>query len=149
MEALLSRVLSTKRDGSLSPKPIFEPYKPAADLEEVEARIGTSLPASLKAWLMAAGYGDLNDVLSFRSQWFNAIDTGELRGHVIFAQDDLGNFYSFSPVDGTIHFISRSAPEFVALATDFESFVSELEKRDFRLREWTDSLEVRRYSWRA
>ena len=126
MEALLSRILSAKREGLVARKSMFEPYRPADDIENVEARIGTSLPASLQAWLMAAGYGDLNQVLSFRSEWFKAIDRGELQGHVVFAQDDLGNFYSFSPIDGTIHFISRSAPEFGVLAIDFESFLAEL-----------------------
>jgi hypothetical protein len=147
MEPLFSRVLSARRKRLFGSKPLFQPYKPATDIESVEARVGALLPASLRAWLVAAGYGDIDEALSFRSEWFDSIDRGELQGHVMFAQDDLGNFYSFSPNDGTIHFICRSAPEFAVLATNFAAFLAELEHRDFRLKEWTDSLKAQPYSW--
>jgi len=147
MEPLFARILNARRKRFLGSKPLFEPYKPATDIADVEAKIGTSLPEALAAWLAAAGYGDINDVLSFRSDWFNVIDRGELKGHVMFAQDILGNFYSFSPADGTIHFVCRSAPEYAFLAKHFGAFPEQLEQRNFQLEEWTDSLKAQRYEW--
>ncbi len=147
MEPLFSRVLSARRKRLFGSKPIFEAYKPATDLAEVETQLRTALPPGLRAWLAAAGYGDINEVLSFRKEWFHVIDRGELKGHAMFAQDILGNHYSFAPSDGAIHFVSRSAPEYAFLAKDFESFLGELERRDFQLQEWTDGLKPQRYDW--
>ncbi|MCP5149770.1 MAG: SMI1/KNR4 family protein [Chromatiales bacterium] len=149
MEPLFSRILTATRKRLFGSKPLFQPHKPATDITTIEAKVGASLPDSLRAWLATAGYGDIDEVLSFRSEWFNAIDRGELQGHVLFAQDDGGNFYSFSPTDGTIHFICRSAPEFAVMATDFEAFLAEFERRDFRLEEWTNSLKAKPYNWSA
>jgi hypothetical protein len=147
MEPLFARILKARRKRLFGSKAVFEPYKPASDIPNVEARIGISLPEALSAWLAAASYGDINQVLSFRSDWFNVIDRGELKGHVVFAQDILGNSYSFSPADGTIHFICRSAPEYAFLSRHFAAFIEELERRDFQLEEWTDSLTPQRYEW--
>jgi len=147
MEPLFSRILNARRKRFFGSKPIFEPYKPATDIDGVEVKVGATLPASLRAWLVAAGYGDICEVLSFRSEWFNSIDRGELQGHVMFAQDEVGNFYSFSPIDGAIHFICRSAPEFAMMATDFGSFLEEFERRNFQLQAWTDSLKALPYNW--
>jgi len=147
MEALFARILNARRKRLLGTKPLLEPHMPATDIPDVEGRVGASLPESLSAWLSVAGYGDLNDVLSFRSEWFSVIERGELKGHVMFAQDILGNFYSFSPADGAIHFICRSAPEYAFLAKHFGAFLEELERRDFQLEAWTDSLDAQPYEW--
>ena len=147
MEPLFARILHARRKRLFGSKPIFESYAPATDIANVEARIGMSLPKTLRAWLEAAGYGDINGVLSFRSEWFSLIDRGELKGHVMFAQDILGNFYAFAPADGTVHFICRSAPEYAVLAKHFGAFLEELEQRDFQLEGWTDSLKPQRYEW--
>jgi hypothetical protein len=147
MESLISRILSARRKRFFGSKPVFDPYEPATDIANVEARIGMSLPEALEAWLAAAGYGDLDDVLSFRSEWFNVIDRGELEGHVIFAQDILGNFYSFAPAGGAIHFVCGSASEYAFLSKDFAAFLEELEQHDFQLEAWTDSLAAKRYEW--
>ena len=147
MEPLFTRILSAQRKHLFGSKPLFEKYRAASDVANIETKIGASLPATLKAWLAAVGYGDLNEVLSFRSEWFNIIDRCELKGHVIFAQDIVGNFYSFARADGAIHFISRSAPEFAFLAKHFGAFMEELEQRNFQLEEWTGSLKPQRYDW--
>jgi hypothetical protein len=147
MESVFARILNTRRKRFLGSKPLFEPHKAATDIPDVEARVGASLPERLSAWLLAAGYGDINEVLSFRSEWFSVIERGELKGHVMFAQDILGNFYSFSPADGAIHFICRSAPEYAFLAKHFGAFLEELERRDFQLEAWTNSLDAQRYDW--
>lgn len=147
MEALFARILNARHKRFFGSKPVFEPYKPASDISSVEAKVGMALPAALRGWLAAAGYGDINEVLSFRSEWFNVIDRGELKGHVVFAQDILGNHYCLSPVDGTIHFISRSAPEYAVVSKNFTAFLEELERRDFQLEEWMDGLTAQRYEW--
>jgi hypothetical protein len=145
MEALFARILNARHKRFFGSKPVFERYKPATDIANVEARIGVSLPDALKTWLGAAGYGDINEVLSFRSEWFNVIERGELKGHVVFAQDILGNSYSFAPADGTIHFICRSAPEYAFVSKHFSAFLEELEQRNSQLEAWTDGLAAQRY----
>jgi hypothetical protein len=147
MEPLFARILDAKRKRFFGSKPVFKPYKPATDIADVEAKIGVSLPAALRSWLVTAGYGDINEVLSFRSDWFNVLDRGELKGHVVFAQDILGSFYSFAAADGTIHFICRSAPEYAFLSKHFVAFLEELEQRSFQLVEWTDGLAAQPYTW--
>jgi hypothetical protein len=149
MHELSTRILSARRKRLFRSTPLFEPHHSASesDLAQLEHELGCHLPASLRTWLLAAGFGDINDHLSFRREWFSSIDRGELEGHVIFAQDDLGNFYSFSPTDGAVHYISRSAPEFALMATNFSTFLQELESRQFELQAWAEDLNVSPYHW--
>ena len=95
----------------------------------------------------ASGYGDLSEVLSFRSEWFSVVDRGQLEGHVIFAQDILGNFYTFSPVNEAIHFINRSDPEFAFMEADFQSFMQIFKEKNYQIERWADSLERHEYNW--
>ena len=144
MSALFTRVLGAKRKRLFDQRPMFEPYRStvAADLERIENRLGCGLPNPLRAWLLHAGYGDLNDELSLREEWFSVVDRGPLKGHVIFGQDILGNFYCFSPANGEVHYLCRSAHEYATMARDFVAFLEELERRSFKLAEWADSLKV-------
>ncbi|MEK8035049.1 SMI1/KNR4 family protein [Ideonella sp. DXS29W] len=119
-----------------------------ADIELVERHIETELPQDLKAWLLAVGYGDLDEALSFRSEWFKKVEQGELKGAVVFAQDELGNFYGFL-ASGAIVFFSRSAPEYAVLASGFASFMAELEARDFKVVQWAGSVPALPYAWDA
>jgi hypothetical protein len=147
MQALADRVLSKTRKNWLRTRPVFRPFKPVdpAELERVEAKVGARLPEDLRAWLQAVGYGDVDDVLSFRYDWFHTIDQGHRGGAGIFAQDELGNFYAFTPKDGAIHFFARSSPEYVTVAPTFRAFMEELERRDFKLLEWMDNLALLPY----
>ena len=70
-----------------------------------------------------------------------------MQGHIIFAQDGLGNFYTFNPKDGATHYICRSAPEVGFVAGSFTEFVEELERRDYRIYDWIEELAVRPYDW--
>jgi len=151
VSALFTRVLAAKRKRLLGDSPVFEPYEAAfaPNLAELESRIACRLPASLRAWLLQAGYGDLNEELSLRAEWFSVLDRGPLKGHILFAQDILGNFYSFSPANGEIHYVCRSAPEYAFMAPDFGVFLEELESRSFDLKKWIGSLEVSPYAWDA
>jgi len=142
MQALADRIVSKTRKDWLRTRPVFRPFKPVdlLEVERVETKVGARLPEDLRAWLQAVGYGDVDDVLSFRYDWFHTIDQGHRKGAVIFAQDELGNFYAFTPEDGAIHFFARSSPEYVTVAPTFQAFMEELERRDFKLLQWMDSL---------
>lgn len=151
MQALVDRVLARTRGKFLRARPLFEPYYPvsAIDIEKVELQVEAKLPQDLKAWLLAVGYGDLDESLSFRSEWFTKVEQGKLKGAVTFAQDELGNFYAFVPGSGAIVFFSRSASEFAVLASSFSSFMAELEIRDFKVIEWAASVPALPYAWNA
>lgn len=101
-------------------------------------------------WVDAsARYGDLDDDISFRSEWLTKIERGVFKGAVQFAQDILGNFYAFAPQDGRVVYFSRSTPEYAVLAPDFNSFLKELERRNFKILEWTESIELSPCDWNA
>ena len=147
-EALVNRLLNASRKGIFRSRQIFEPYKTAGDtgLDAIERDIGVSLPASLRTWLLKAGFCDLDEI-GFRREFFRVIDRGALSGHIVFAVDVGGNFYTFNPDDGCISFISRSAPEYAVMANNFTSFMEGLETHDFRLQAWTDELKAMPYDW--
>jgi hypothetical protein len=148
--ALFERILAAKRKRLLlGPKPMFEAYRAASasHLSDVEKRIGCPLPDALRSWLLRAGYGDINEELSFREEWFSVIDRGQLTGHVVFAQDILGNSYSFSPRTGEVHYVCGSAPEYAFMTKDFRAFLEELERRSFKLVEWAVGLPMSTYEW--
>ncbi|GHU02671.1 hypothetical protein FACS1894154_12530 [Betaproteobacteria bacterium] len=147
MQALTERILTKTRKKWFHTYPLFCPFKPvgSADIERVESGVGTPLPNDLKVWLLSAGYGDVDEALSFRHDWFHTIEQGRLKGSVIFAQDDLGNFYAYSPSEQNIHFFARSSSEYATVAPSFGAFMEELERRDFRLGEWMDGLALAPY----
>jgi hypothetical protein len=149
MDVLVERIAAAQVKRLLGWKPLFRRYKPATapELAAVERSLDCILPASLKDWLLKAGYGDFNEELSLREAWFSVIDRGELQGHVLFGQDDCGNFYAADPGSGGIHFVCRSAPEYACMADDFRSFLEELERRKFRLQPWVESLTTQPYAW--
>ncbi len=130
-------------------KPIFEVYQPESNIsiDDLGKEHGFRTPSDLKDWFLKVGFGDIDDELSIRADWISVIDRGELQGHVIFAQDGLGNFYTFDPEDGEIHYICRSWPEFALIAKSFQDFIIELEKRDYQIYDWVDSLKARPYDW--
>jgi hypothetical protein len=151
MRDLADRILSRTRKGWLRSKPLFEFHSAASesDLAQIEEKVKARLPADLKAWLLAIGYGDIDEDLSFRSVWFAEVDRGEAPGAVIFAQDILGNFYAYTPEDERIIFFSRSSPEYAILAPSFRVFMEELERRDFKVMDWVDSVALLPYRWGA
>jgi SMI1 / KNR4 family (SUKH-1) len=151
MQTLINRILSAKRKRLFGSKSMFEPYAAVSekDIATLEKEVKATIPPDLKIWLLQAGYGDFNEEFSLRKEWFKTIDQGELKGHVFFAQDDLGNFYSFSPKNGNIHYVSRSSPEFALVASDFGGFLEEFERQNFRLQAWVESANPLPYNWSA
>ena len=104
------------------------------------------LPNDLRSWLLALGYGDIDEELSFRREWVARIESGQLKGGVRFAQDILGNFYAFDS-NGRIFFLSRSEPVFAAISKGFLEFIDELVRRDYKLVDWVNTLETQKYEW--
>jgi hypothetical protein len=83
------------------------------------------------------------------AEWFKPVESGSLRGAVLFAQDILGDFLAFVPSNGSIVFFSRSAPEHSVLAANFGAFMQELERRDFKTMQWVESVAREPYAWDA
>jgi hypothetical protein len=147
MHDLIPRILSGTRTHWLKKRPLFEAYKSVApsEIERIEKKVEAALPEDLRVWLLSVGYGDVDETLSFRYDWFSQVRQGHLRGAMIFAQDDLGNFYSYSKNGSNIIFFSRSSHEYAAVAPSFQAFMEELERRHFKLGEWIDSLQCLPY----
>ena len=151
METLTSSILAMRRKRLFGSRPVFERYEPESDVDlgDVENKHGFSFPTDLRSWLEQCGFGDLDQQLSIRVDWINVIDQGELKGHVIFAQDDLGNHYSFDRSGGSIHYVCRSAPEYARVADSFKGFLQILVDLDFDVEALIESLSPSPYSWEA
>ena len=148
IDELAKTVLSASRKGLFRKKPVFKAHATVSpeELGRLEKKVGIPVPTSLRDWLLAVGYGDIDEEMSFREEWFAPIEKGQLKGGVRFAQDVLGNFYAFdSP--GRIYFLSRSEPVFAPMSKDFLEFAGELVRRDYKLGAWIETLETQKYEW--
>lgn len=148
IDSLAKTVLSASRKGLLRRKPIFKPDAATSsdELRKLEKEIGTPLPNDLRNWLLAVGYGDVGEELSFRRDWLASIESGYLKGGARFAQDILGNFYAFDS-SGRIFYLCRSEPVFAVMSKDFLGFIEELVRRDYKLVDWVNTLETQKYEW--
>jgi hypothetical protein len=151
MDDVASRILSATKRGWFREEKVYAQHAAVTEptLLELEAQIGTRLPEGFRRWLLMAGFGDIGEELALRSVWLRSIDRGELRSHLQFGQDILGNFYSCALDDTSIHFISRRSPEYALLAPSFTGFLEGLVERNFKLRAWTDTLQLKPYAWDA
>lgn len=146
VEEIADRFLAGKRKASLRWKPLFNVFEAYRRPITIRDTAGV-MPRSVEAFLSKTGYGDIADVLSFRSQWVQQIEVGELAGCVIFAQDDCGNYYASSIANDQVHFLTRSSPEYALMSESFAGFLEELQRRDFALDVWTSSLDLKPYAW--
>jgi len=148
VDTLAKTVLSASRKGLLRKQRVFKPHAATSstELSKLEGDIGASLPNDLRSWLLAVGYGDIDDELSFRREWLASIESGQLKGSARFAQDILGNFYAFD-TSGRIFFLSRAEPVFAAMSKGFVEFIEELVRRDYKLVDWVNNLETQKYEW--
>lgn len=148
IDGLTKTVLSASRKGLLRKKPIFKPYAATSsnELSKVEQEIGTAMPCDLRDWLLAVGFGDIDDELSFRRDWLAKIESGQLKGGARFAQDVLGNFYAFDS-SGCIFYLCRSEPVFAEISRNFLRFFEEPIRRDYKLVDWVDALKTQKYEW--
>jgi hypothetical protein len=151
MHKLVDRLLAARRKSWFGARPLFEPYAAVStnDISRIEARLGCQLPADLKAWLLLAGFGDIGGALSFRDEWIQPIEEGQLRGGFRFAQDELGNFLGAPCTGSAVAFLSRSEHGYAVLSPTFEAFLQELERRDYEIMDWVQSVELSPYAWTA
>jgi len=144
MEELTERLLRTTKKKLFKSKPVYESRGTACaeELSCIETEYKVTFPSDLRYWLLNAGFGEFRDEILIDPCWFNVIEEGDARGHFIFAQDGLGNFYSF-PADGdSIFFLSRKTKEWAEVAKTFQQFLEELEQRDFEVGNWSMALDL-------
>jgi len=142
MQNAIKTILSAKRKSFLSSKPVFKFFAPAAemDLFMTAQKLEKKLAVGLSQFLRNAGYGDINETLMFRNDYFACISQGALTGCVTFARDELGNAYAFKPEDGCIYYISLHESAYARMSDNFMSFLQELIRRDYNLAQWRETL---------
>lgn len=142
MDEIVKIILSAKRRRLLRSRPVFERYNPVSEAELFRLATGLNFKFSLglSKWLLLAGYGDIDEILSFRENLFSVINGGPLDGYISFAQDVAGNRYAFNPADGSIYYISQAEQFSAQISSDFPSFLQELIRRDYQLTAWMESL---------
>jgi hypothetical protein len=142
MQNTIKIILAAKRKHFLISKPVFHFFAPAAemDLFMTAQKLEKKLAVSLSQWLRTAGYGDINETLIFRNDYFACISHGALTGCVTFARDEVGNSYAFKPEDGSIYYISLHECAYARISDNFMSFLQELIKRDYNLAQWRETL---------
>ncbi len=144
MQNTIKTILSAKRKSFLSSKPIFHHYAPATEMNlfMTARKLDCKLMVGLCQWLRAAGYGDINDTLIFRDEYFSTITQGALTGYITFARDEVGNAYAFKPREEAIYFISAHEHAYAPMADSFLAFLQELIRRDYNLAQWRESLKM-------
>lgn len=147
MKQIINRIQTLTKKKLFGSRKIYEPYQSLSNADIFDIQKNTVFPQDLLTWYTEAGFGDINEEFSLRKEWISVIDRGELEGHVMFAQDGLGNFYSFSQENGEINYICRSEPIYGFLAKDFHSFLINFEKHDFDLYELIDTIKTTPYDW--
>jgi hypothetical protein len=142
MQDIIKTILDAKRKHFLHSKSIFHFFAPASemDLFMTARKLNCKLVVNLSRWLRAAGYGDINDTLIFRNDYFSIISEGALAGCVTFARDEQGNSYAFSQKNGCIYYVDRHGEIYARMADSFLSFLQELIRRDYNLPEWRADL---------
>jgi hypothetical protein len=111
----------------------------AEELRQVSDRLGLELPEVLLQFLVEFGFGDINEDFSFRKEWLTKAEGGPLAGHLVFGQDDRGNFYTADPRSGAIHFLSRSERGYCRLAAHFGEFLDQAAAQGYKVVEWAES----------
>jgi len=146
IQAAASTVLHASKKRLFGRKPIYECYAKTTNVElcAVEARVGAAIPADLRDWLLLVGYGDINEALSFREEWFKRLDRGPLVNTVVFAQDILGNHYVFS-VSGEISYLCRTAPEYALVAQNFLTFITNFIEAGYSEERMIETFRTQRY----
>ena len=142
MDEIAKTILSAKRRRFLSSRPVFKRHAPVSEAElfHLATELNFKFALGLSKWLRMAGYGDIDETLSFREEWFSVINGGALDGLVSFAQDIAGNRYAFNPKNGSIYYIRHPEQAVARISDDFPAFLLELIRRDYRLQEWMGSI---------
>ena len=129
------------RSTSFGCKPVWRHYAATSvqELRLVGQGLQLAIPDGLVQLFLCLGFGDINEELSFRKEWLTKVQSGPLAGHLIFAQDDRGNFYTADLESEAIYFLSRSEFGYCRLATCFSQFLEHAAARNFEVVQWAVS----------
>lgn len=147
IDTIAKIVLSAKTRSWFRERLLFNRHAAVStdQLASVEHQLGIQLPGEFREWLLLAGYGDVDDVLSFRREWIRKIGSGPPANGVSFSQDILGNFYAFDVPLGRVYYLARSEPVFALLSGSFCEFMETLVARSYDLEGWIDSASTQEY----
>jgi len=141
VDVVFEKLRNAKRKALWRFRPMWKLHATASAeaLDSVGMKLGAAIPNDLRTFLLQFGFGDLNDELSFRRDWFVCIEHGPLLGHIVFGQDDRGNLYTVDPNSGAVHYIDRFEPGYRPLAPSFAAFLEEASSRSFEVVAWAES----------
>jgi len=142
MEEIAKIILSAKRRRFLFNRPVYKLHQSTSEAElfRMATSFNFKFTLGLSKWLRLAGYGDIDDALIFREEYFSKIDGGPLGSLVSFARDSAGNLFAFSEIDGIIYFIHQADLTKIRLSDSFASFFQEFIRRDFQLTDWISEI---------
>jgi len=149
MKLITDRVLGATVKKLFRTKPIYKTEGPETEeaIASLESNLLCSIPVDLKYWYTNAGFGELNEQLSIYPSWTKALSRETTNGHIAFAQDELGNFYSFLDGRDEIYFLSRRTPEYGVIAESFEDFLRKIESKGFDVFKVVDACELGPRDW--
>jgi hypothetical protein len=144
MHSAFTLLRGATRQSVFGSKPVWQPHARTSSEElcRISEALGRSLPDQLAAFLLEFGFGDITNELSFRLDWLSRIKDGPLTGHIIFGQDDRGNFYTVEPQTDAIHYLSRSGAGHCQLAASFTEFLQASQECGYKVATWAESLEL-------
>jgi len=142
MDEIVKIILLAKRRRFLLNRPIYKLHHSTSEagLFRLATELNFKFALGLSKWLRLAGYGDIDESLTFREEYFSKIDGGSLGILVTFARDPAGNQFAFSLNDGTIYLIHHPDLLKVRLSDSFISFLQELIRRDYQLHDWITAI---------
>ena len=145
MDASFARLRSATRSSIFGHEPVWQPHAKtsAEELNSLAEKLRRSLPGELAAFLLEFGFGDIAEEFSFRRAWLTRIEDGPLTGHLIFGQDDRGNFYTVEPGTDAIHYLSRSGAGHCQLAPSFREFLRAARASGYKVATWAESCDLR------
>jgi hypothetical protein len=151
MSAPLHSLQVATRPSWLGRRPVWRPHASTSleELRQVGLRLQIAIPQDLVQLLLELGFGDIHEELSFRKEWLTKVQTGPLVGHLIFAQDERGSFYTADPESGAIHFLSRSEFGYCRLASHFTHFLEQAAAHEFKVMAWAEAQPLVPYAGEA
>jgi len=142
MDKIVKIILSAKRRRFLLNRPIYKLHHSTSEagLFRLATELNFKFTLGLSKWLRFAGFGDIDEVLIFREEYFSKIDGGPLGFLVTFARDPAGNHFAFSLNDGSIYLIHQPDLFKTCLSESFTAFLQELIQRDYQLQDWISGI---------
>jgi hypothetical protein len=111
VQDLADRYFAARRKCWLRSRPVLDRCVVPSDREVsvLEKKLGRHIPPDKRSWLAFVGCCNVDDDLSFRTEWFRRIDRGHLRHALLSAQGTPGNFYGLSLPKGQRIFLPLCA----------------------------------------